>query len=614
MKAQEQSNHVNSLASNNNAPLLLDKVQIKKSLTSNHIEKIFENYASKILGSTDDIRKSSREISMSSLGMNLDTGEWIRRSNNDKGDIFSFIQKAENVKFRDSLKIAASFVEQASRQTQGTTHVNTTSNKDDLVPAYDQIKNARPLNPEQDLRKMLKYNNLEANYEYKDADGQLLGYVARFVGKYGKDKGKKNTMPVTYCQNKKTKEYSWQLKGFDDKGTKPIFGIEKLKDSLKPVLIVEGEKAALAATKMLPEYDVVSWMGGSASAGKPNWSQLKGKEVTIWPDHDEAGFKAADAIKSKLLASSHPADLVSIVKTKELNFAGSIHRNLLSEKWDLADQLPNGMTTANVREVLENTRSMAKEEPKIATFAEVEATQKVTAATTREAATQNKALETMQETPRNESAMQEPSSLVTRKPVIEQIRLSEECSISGGIEEHQDMAYFNKKRAQELEFIKSERPRLTLNDLLPEKNAKGFTEYKTEIGELVFTDKLSRIEFSMIGDKEKIALGLELACSKFGGRLQIKGLDIFKDKVLEVAAEKNMDIVFVPRTLQERFEALKRGETPTQNYITGDEMQIHGKEPASESLNLHNTNIQTGNTKPQEKEQTKQSQEMAFDR
>lgn len=174
------------------------------------------------------------------------------------------------------------------------------------------------------------------------------------------------------------------------------------------------------------------------------------------------------------------------------------------------------------------------------------------------------------------------------------------------------MAYFDKKREQEFEFIKKERSRLTLNDLLPEKNERGFTEYKTEIGELVFTDKLSRIEFSMIGDKEKIALGLELVCAKFNNRLQIKGLEIFKDKVLEVAAERNMNIVFVPRTLQERFEALKRDEEPTQNYITGDDMQQQKQtamsQDASRSL------VQNSNAKPQEKEQTKQNSEIDFDR
>lgn len=85
-----------------------------------------------------------------------------------------------------------------------------------------------------------------------------------------------------------------------------------------------------------------------------------------------------------------------------------------------------------------------KEEPKIATIAEVEATQNTKDAITQEEATQNKTPANTQETPREESYRQEPSIQVTRKPVIEQIRLSEECSISGGVEEHQDMAYFNK--------------------------------------------------------------------------------------------------------------------------------------------------------------------------
>lgn len=148
--------------------------------------------------------------------------------------------------------------------------------------------------------------------------------------------------------------------------------------------------------------------------------------------------------------------------------------------------------------------------------------------------------------------------------------------------------------------------------MLPEKNARGFTEYRTAKGNLIFTDRLSRIEFSMLGDKEKIVLGLELACAKFNNRLQIKGLGIFKDKVLEVAAERNMDIVFVPRTLQERFEALKRGETPTQNYITGDDMQQ--QKPITISQDTSHSLIQNSNTKSQEKEQIKKNVEIDFDR
>ncbi|AFC70429.1 hypothetical protein A3305_07635 (plasmid) [Rickettsia amblyommatis] len=62
---------------------------------------------------------------------------------------------------------------------------------------------------------------------------------------------------MTYCYNAAKQEYSWCLKGFSDKGDKPIFGIEKAICSSKPILIVEGEKAAVAASRILPEYDVV---------------------------------------------------------------------------------------------------------------------------------------------------------------------------------------------------------------------------------------------------------------------------------------------------------------------------------------------------------------------
>lgn len=69
---------------------------------------------------------------------------------------------------------------------------------------------------------------------------------------------------------------------------------------LQRVLIVEGEKAAIAATKIFPEHTVISWMGGSASASKANWKELAGREVTIWPDNDAAGEKAAKAIITEI--------------------------------------------------------------------------------------------------------------------------------------------------------------------------------------------------------------------------------------------------------------------------------------------------------------------------
>ena len=119
-------------------------------------------------------------------------------------------------------------------------------------------------------------------------------------------------------------------------GYKPIYRAEKLGQSpLKRVLIVEGEKAADASAKIFPEYTGISWMGGSASASKANWKELAGREVTIWPDNDAAGEKAAKAIIAEIDRVNGFRGAVSIVDIHALN---------LPKKCDLADELPAHLT------------------------------------------------------------------------------------------------------------------------------------------------------------------------------------------------------------------------------------------------------------------------------
>ncbi len=178
--------------------------------------------------------------------------------------------------------------------------------------------------------------------------------MVRFVSK---EDGKKQTLPVTYCYNAAKDEKAWRLKGFTDKGDKPIFGIEKAAVSSKPILIVEGEKAAIAASQILPDYNVVSWMGGSNAADKVNWMGLQWRDVIIWPDNDKAGFKAAEVIKNRLNKANDHMGFVSIVDPTQLKFNGSMHKDLLPEKWDLADKLPEGITIANVKEAIENVKA-----------------------------------------------------------------------------------------------------------------------------------------------------------------------------------------------------------------------------------------------------------------
>jgi hypothetical protein len=105
---------------------------------------------------------------------------------------------------------------------------------------------------------------------YKNKDNQLLGYAVRIEDT---KTGKKQVLPVAYCHNEAKDKSRWQLKGFSDAGSKPIYGLEKLKQNPnKPILIVEGEKTADAASKLLPDHNVISWMGGAQAVDKVDWS------------------------------------------------------------------------------------------------------------------------------------------------------------------------------------------------------------------------------------------------------------------------------------------------------------------------------------------------------
>ncbi|MFV9890614.1 MAG: MobA/MobL family protein [Rickettsia conorii subsp. raoultii] len=347
--------------------LHFDKVQ--DALTSSDIERIFRQYAASIRGGVAAIKRSGSEISMGSLSMNLSKGTWIRHSSGKGGNIFGFVQEGAHVSKRQSLEIVAELAQlrAESNSYDYRAHVaNSRANKEqtqehtqqkpanEWIVAQDKITNADIFDPNRHLKGMMQHNTLEAVYTYKDANDKLLGYVVRFVGK---DDGKKQTLPVTYCYNAAKYEQAWRLKGFTDKGDKPIFGIEKAICSSKTILVVEGEKAAITASKILPDYSVVSWMGGSNAADKVNWGQLQWRDVIIWPDNDEAGFKAAEVIKDKINKANDHIGFVSVVDPKRLQFGGSTHKDLLPAKWDLADRLPEGMTTSNVKEVIENVRA-----------------------------------------------------------------------------------------------------------------------------------------------------------------------------------------------------------------------------------------------------------------
>lgn len=133
-------------------------------------------------------------------------------------------------------------------------------------------------------------------WHYRSVSGRPIGMVCRFDLK----NGGKEVIPYCWCKNKSTEKYGWRWKAFFK--PRPIYGLELLwKDKEKPILIVEGEKAADAARLLTSEYTVISWPGGGKAVDFVDWKPVAGRDVYIWPDNDAAGFAARDRIRDLLL-------------------------------------------------------------------------------------------------------------------------------------------------------------------------------------------------------------------------------------------------------------------------------------------------------------------------
>lgn len=172
------------------------------------------------------------------------------------------------------------------------------------------------------------------SWRYLDAKSNLLGYIVRCDGN-----GDKDIAPITFCAGPDGAR-EWRKKSWST--PRPLYGLDRLAARpYAPVIVTEGEKAADAAEKLFPDHVAVTSPGGSNAAEKADWSVLKGRDVIVWPDHDDAGEKyAADVVR---LVSQAGATSVTIVSMPAS----------FPYKWDLADQIPEGVIVDNLTDMLE---------------------------------------------------------------------------------------------------------------------------------------------------------------------------------------------------------------------------------------------------------------------
>lgn len=116
-----------------------------------------------------------------------------------------------------------------------------------------------------------------ATWAYPDANGHILCYVARYD-----TPGGKQYCPWSWNLERKR----WVMQAYP--APRPLYGLQILAQSpAKPVLVVEGEKAADAARAMAGHiYAVVTWQGGTNALKHADWSAIQGRKVLLWPDAD----------------------------------------------------------------------------------------------------------------------------------------------------------------------------------------------------------------------------------------------------------------------------------------------------------------------------------------
>lgn len=135
-----------------------------------------------------------------------------------------------------------------------------------------------------------KLGKPSARWIYTDAAGGVLGYVLRFDGA-----DEKQFRPLTCWRVSVGVKPEWRWESWPEK--RPLYGLQSLAERPSAsVIVCEGEKATDAAARLLPDFIAVTSPNGSKSADKADWSPLRERDVTVWPDADAAGLEYAQTV------------------------------------------------------------------------------------------------------------------------------------------------------------------------------------------------------------------------------------------------------------------------------------------------------------------------------
>lgn len=195
------------------------------------------------------------------------------------------------------------------------------------------------------------------SWEYRNAEGQLLGVVCRFET----SDGGKEVQPLSWCQGSNGVR-QWRYKAFNQ--PRPLYGLDRLaivdpaaSDAARLVIVLEGEKKSDALWHALGEsIPVVSWPGGCKTPHLADWRPLAGRRVVCWPDADAQ----LDRHTKVLLAAEDQPGLGAMRKVQGLLADLGCQVRIVDtgppgqhpDGWDAADAIAAGWTREQLLEFM----------------------------------------------------------------------------------------------------------------------------------------------------------------------------------------------------------------------------------------------------------------------
>ncbi len=173
------------------------------------------------------------------------------------------------------------------------------------------------------------YGEPTGTWAYRNADGGILGYVCRY---FDSERGK-TLRCFSYGRFSSVDPPRWECKAFTS--PRPLYGLELLADRPDAqVLLVEGEKAADAARRLIPGMVAMTWPGGANAAKYADWQPLAGRNVVLWPDNDAPGRQAMERVAALLKGLA--------AEVKGIDPDTQPDDSPTPEAWDAADALAAG--------------------------------------------------------------------------------------------------------------------------------------------------------------------------------------------------------------------------------------------------------------------------------